>query len=243
MTKRQVKGKVGTAAQYISRAKALKKLQLSLADFRRLCILKGVYPRAPQKKPEGADKTYYHVRDIRYLAADPIRFQLYEEEATQKKKTKLVGLGKLVLARELEKRTSQGIDLSHVIRERYPTFVAALMDLDDCISTLALIGSIPTDRESKFSAEVIGECSSLYTEFLADVATAGGLAKTFASIKGFFYFQADLSDGAKVTWLHPHRFANETPADVDMKVLITFCLWYRTLLKFVLYKLYQNRGF
>jgi pescadillo protein len=202
-----------------------------------------VYPRAPQKKPEGADKTYYHVRDIRYLAADPIRFQLYEEEATQKKKTKLVGLGKLVLARELEKRTSQGIDLSHVIRERYPTFVAALMDLDDCISTLALIGSIPTDRESKFSAEVIGECSSLYTEFLADVATAGGLAKTFASIKGFFYFQADLSDGAKVTWLHPHRFANETPADVDMKVLITFCLWYRTLLKFVLYKLYQNRGF
>ena len=43
--KRLKAGKRGEATKYISRAKAIRKLQISLKDFRRLCILKGVYPR------------------------------------------------------------------------------------------------------------------------------------------------------------------------------------------------------
>ena len=35
------KGKAGAAKAYITRSAAVKKLQCSLADFRRLCILKG----------------------------------------------------------------------------------------------------------------------------------------------------------------------------------------------------------
>lgn len=36
------KGKAGAAKAYVTRSAAIKKLQCSLADFRRLCILKGI---------------------------------------------------------------------------------------------------------------------------------------------------------------------------------------------------------
>jgi hypothetical protein len=37
------KGKAGAAKAYVTRSAAIKRLQCSLADFRRLCILKGIF--------------------------------------------------------------------------------------------------------------------------------------------------------------------------------------------------------
>ena len=81
--KRLKAGKRGEVIKYISRAKAIRKLQLSLKDFRKLCILKGVYPREPPKKLKRNTKTYYHLKDINFLALDPIIDRIRAQGASE----------------------------------------------------------------------------------------------------------------------------------------------------------------
>ena len=73
MGKNVKKGHAGNIIAFISRTRAIKKLQITLRDFRRLCILKGVYPRDPKKSPNGKSKTYYNIKDIYFL----VRFHHY----------------------------------------------------------------------------------------------------------------------------------------------------------------------
>jgi pescadillo protein len=76
-----IKGKRGNAAQFITRTMAIRKLQITLQEFRKLCILKGIYPRKPSRAPKGNDKTYYLKKDIAFIAADPITKKLAERRA------------------------------------------------------------------------------------------------------------------------------------------------------------------
>ena len=62
----------GAAKNFITRSQAVRKLQISLADFRRLCIFKGIYPREPRNKKKAnkgssAPVTFYYAKDIQYL--------------------------------------------------------------------------------------------------------------------------------------------------------------------------------
>jgi pescadillo protein len=91
MGKQIKKGKKGEASQYLTRSKAIRKMQLSLKDFRRLCILKGIYPREPNKKFEGTNKTYYHVKDLKILMHDKLLEKFRDIKAHLKKHKKLLG--------------------------------------------------------------------------------------------------------------------------------------------------------
>merc|ERR1712093_866953 len=56
---RKKKGEAGAAKNYITRTQAIKKLQCSMADFRRLCILKGIFPRQPKYRLDHIIKERY----------------------------------------------------------------------------------------------------------------------------------------------------------------------------------------
>lgn len=66
------------------------------------------------------------------------------------------------------------------------------------------------------------------------------LRKGFISVKGF-YLQASIHS-VNITWLMPHVTSQILPNDVDMRVMQTFLEFYHSLLRFVLYKLYNDLG-
>ena len=91
MGKRIKKGKKGEQSQYLTRSNAIRAMQVSLKDFRRLSILKGIYPREPRKKFKGNDKTYYHIKDLKILQHDQLLEKFREMKAHLKKHKKLLG--------------------------------------------------------------------------------------------------------------------------------------------------------
>ena len=132
-------GTSGAAKNYITRTRAVKKLQISLPDFRRLCIFKGIYPREPRNKKKvskgsTAATTFYYTKDIQYLLHEPLLAKFREHKAVAKKIGRALGRGEAGDAARLEKNLMPKVKLDHIIKERYPTFVDALRDLDDALS-------------------------------------------------------------------------------------------------------------
>ncbi|CAM9589079.1 unnamed protein product, partial [Discosporangium mesarthrocarpum] len=247
MGKELKKGEKGAAASYLTRGQAratqiayscpvLRRLQISLRDFRRLCILKGVYPRDPSKKVSGRDKTYYHIKDVGFLAHEPVLESFREFKAFMKKLRRTIGRKNIKDAqrRELYERPVPKLD--HLVKERYPRFLDAVRDLDDALSMVHLFASLPQMRR-RTSAHT-ETCKRLVKEWNFYVSKSQCLSKVFVSIKGV-YFQAKVL-GLPVTWVSPHMFTTRYPRDVDFSVMFTFLEFYETFLKFVMFKLFHS---
>lgn len=233
------KAKKGHVANYISRNKALKKLQITLKDFRRLCIVKGIFPRDPKKKKDGKDKTYYHVKDIKFLAHEPLLAKFRDLKAYLKKYKKAQVKKDKMKMQRLQKHKPQ-LTMDHLVRERYPSFPDALRDLDDPLCMVHLFASLPSKITRSHSPEMVEMAHRLCAEFQSYVFSSKCLTKTFVSIKGTYY-QADIM-GQPITWLVPHKFCPVIPSDVDFRVMLTFLEFYLTMVKFVCFKLYHDQG-
>jgi len=118
---KQTKKNASTGAQsaYMTRTQAIKRLQITLKDFRKLCILKGIFPRDPQKKTKlkGKDKTYYYSKDISFLAHDPILTVFRRYKTWRKKLTKARAKKEEETVKRL-KANKPTYSLDHVVRER-----------------------------------------------------------------------------------------------------------------------------
>ncbi|KAJ1695495.1 hypothetical protein LUZ63_012193 [Rhynchospora breviuscula] len=231
------KKKEGNAAKYITRTKATRHLQVSLNTFRNLCILKGIYPRVPKKKFEGNHKTYYGIKDMTYLAHEPLLDTFRQIRAHEKKIKK----AKARKNKEREERLCNRMPtykLDRLILERYPTFVDALRDLDDCLTMVHLFASLPAVEGERIQVKRIHNCRRLSHEWQAYISRTHSLRKTFISVKGIYY-QAEVQ-GQKITWLTPHALQQVLTDDVDFNIMLTFLEFYETLLKFVNFKLYHS---
>ena len=250
MPKIKKKGQAGQARNYITRTKAVKKLQLSLPDFRKLCIWKGIYPREPRSRKKvsrsaTASTTFYYTKDIQYLLHEPLLQKFRDQKVLEKKISRALGRGDVGDASRLERNAARPdktgkprYTLNHVIRERYPTFADAVRDLDDCLSMLFLFASLPST--SAVPAKMIARCERLCLEFQHYLIVSNSLRKSFLSIKGIYY-QASIQ-GEDVLWLVPYKFNQRVVGDVDFRIMGTFVEFYMTLLGFVNYRLYTAVG-
>ncbi|PYI22228.1 hypothetical protein BO99DRAFT_479770 [Aspergillus violaceofuscus CBS 115571] len=243
MAKIKKKGTSGQAKNYITRTQAVRKLQISLPDFRRLCIFKGIYPREPRSKKKASrtstpNTTFYYTKDIQYLLHEPLLRKFREQKALAKKIARSLGRGEVGDASRLEKNHAPKLTLDHVIKERYPTFIDALRDLDDALSLLFLFANLPSSTH--VPPKTIALCQRLCHEFQHYLITTNSLRKSFLSIKGIYY-QATIQ-GQDIMWLVPYRFVQRVNGDVDYRIMATFVEFYTTLLGFVNYRLYSTLG-
>ncbi|KAJ4164910.1 hypothetical protein LMH87_006563 [Akanthomyces muscarius] len=244
------RGDSGASKNFVTRNQAIRKLQISLPDFRKLCIWKGIYPREPRSKKKvskssTASTTFYYHKDIQYLLHEPLLQKFRDTKALEKKISKALGRGDVKDAARLdgnaarpEKTGKPNYTLDHVVRERYPTFVDALRDLDDCLSMLFLFANLPST--STVPAKMIARCERLCLEFQHYLIVSRSLTKSFLSIKGIYY-QANIQ-GEEVLWLVPYKFTQRVVGDVDFRIMGTFIEFYMTLLGFVNFRLYTSIG-
>lgn len=243
MGKIKKKGQAGQARNYITRTQAVRKLQVTLPDFRRLCIFKGIYPREPRNlkkanKSASHSTTFYYTKDIQYLLHEPLLAKFREQKTLSKKIARSLGRNEIQDAARLEKNAQPNIKLDHIIRERYPTFNDAVRDLDDALSLLFLFANLPATPT--VPPKVISRCQRLCHEFEHYLITTSSLKKSFLSIKGIYY-QATIQ-GQDVMWLVPYRFVQRITQEVDYRIMGTFVEFYCTLLGFVNFRLYTSVG-
>ena len=116
MGKQIKKGKTSENAKYVTKGKAMRKLQLNTSQFHRLCILKGIYPKDPKKKKDQS-KTYYHLKDVNFLAHEQLLSKFREIDAWLHKLRKARIKKDLYKADQIQENIPK-YSLHHLLKEK-----------------------------------------------------------------------------------------------------------------------------
>jgi len=239
MGKEKKKYESGGATAFIPRNKAIKKLQLTLADFRRLCILKGIFPKDPKRKFKGPNKTYYALKDIKFLSHERLLAKFREISAYERKIIKAKAKQeKYDLKKLIENKPNYTI--THILRERYPRFTDSLNDLDDALCLINLFSTLPKHDLLKVKTETIQLCQRLIREFYLYCAIAQNFKKGFISIKGI-YLSVEIMN-TEITWLCPVNQPQRLSFEIDYDIMLNFLELYTSLMKQINLKLFKDIG-
>eukprot|EP01064_Diplonema_japonicum_P015971 TRINITY_DN24012_c0_g1_i1.p1 TRINITY_DN24012_c0_g1~~TRINITY_DN24012_c0_g1_i1.p1 ORF type:complete len:613 (+),score=206.37 TRINITY_DN24012_c0_g1_i1:42-1880(+) len=245
------KQKTSFKRAYLTKAQAARRLQVTNAEFERLVILKGIYPREPKRfdGSSGKDKTYYFTKDVLWLDREPMLQKMREFSTYKKKLTRLKGRRATFDAAAFEKTHKPELQhsLSTIIKERYPTFLDALRDCDDALTHIFLYASLPPRVASDSTIEghtfltsaMSDQCKEVRDRWLKYVSSMKNVKKAFISIKGIYY-QATVK-GESITWQCPYEFTSKPPKDVVYRVLISFLEFYLQQMRFILFKLEHDQ--
>ncbi|XP_053665376.1 pescadillo homolog [Anopheles marshallii] len=242
MVKRNHKFKSGEGAMYYTRKAAMNKLQLNIKDFRQLCILKGVYPREPKHRARAQHgshemKILYHKKDITFLLHEPIVWTLRDRKIFNRR-IKHAAAKQNMNLRDIRLHNYPQLKLDHIVKERYPTFIDAIKELDDCMTLLFTFSTFPATKI--ITRELTRMSRRLTVEFMHYIIAAQALRKVFISIKGY-YFQAEIK-GETVTWIVPHYFPYSPHRGelVDLSIMKSFGDFFTVMAGFINYRLYHS---
>nr|CDS25601.1 expressed protein [Hymenolepis microstoma] len=242
MARKIKKNTKGHAVTYITQKQAMRMLQISLPNFRRICLLKGIYPVEPRNiKKAGHGSTeprvYFNRKDIAFLRWEPL-IETFRKLRTYQMRLKRAH-EKLDRDKEYRLRmTKPTYTLHQLVRERYPTRKDALLDLTDSLNLIFLFSRLP--RLTQFHPALISLCRRFAVEFLHYIIAMRCIRKAFISIKGF-YLEAVVDD-VPVVWVIPHNAASHVPTGVEYRLLATCVEFDVTLVGSLLVNLYKQAG-
>eukprot|EP00835_Amoeboradix_gromovi_P004427 NODE_344_length_10554_cov_0.516308.p3 type:complete len:485 gc:universal NODE_344_length_10554_cov_0.516308:7944-6490(-) len=219
----------------LSRNQAVKYLQVSLSEFRMMCILLHISPKLVKQQQ------LFLQKDIKFLNNHPLVPVIRELKILKRKCIHYYHKDNAIYENYMEQVNNLILrQMPKIIQQNYPKFYNIWYDLDDILSLLYCVKYLPCN-------EYIGSKEIQKTEELLDQfelllkKLKIGITKSFISIKGV-YIQFYLQD-QPITYVVPLHASQVEDIDVDYKVMTTFHMYYQCVMEHFLFKMAKLNKF
>ncbi|KAM0681722.1 mRNA-binding ribosome synthesis protein [Glugoides intestinalis] len=176
--------------KFVSRKKAIEKLNLTEKRFDKLTVIIGIYPVIKTDKHcyDRSDDWYYKIDDIKRIFYSEAYHTLNKNLRIQSKREKLMKMQQLERAAKL---FDEETDFVGLVKQKYKSLGHSIDDLGSTLRNLYLINMLEIDI-----------VKSILLEFEDFITERGLLSKAFMSKKGI-YFGFNIQN-IIISWLAPY---------------------------------------